>query len=151
ERWAGLALVAGVAAKEALEGLGVRSIEIEWPNDLVVGPRKLGGILCEVRGRGADAWIALGIGVNINLESREARRRVPPELRDRIICATAAGPPTTRDPERIGRAVLDAFWPLYERHQSGEPLGDIVKASFTYWERPVRARLPDGTVLSGKI
>jgi hypothetical protein len=47
-------LLVGLACSEAIEELsastarsGSLRVGIEWPNDLVVGDRKLGGILCE--------------------------------------------------------------------------------------------------------
>jgi BirA family biotin operon repressor/biotin-[acetyl-CoA-carboxylase] ligase len=49
---------AGVAAAEACGG-GVR---LKWPNDLVLGDRKLGGILAEVRRNHA----LVGIGINLD-------------------------------------------------------------------------------------
>lgn len=52
-----LSLAAGVAAAEACGG-GVR---LKWPNDLMLGDRKAGGILVEVTG---DKAIA-GIGINL--------------------------------------------------------------------------------------
>jgi len=55
-----LALRAGLAAARALEALGV-AVRLKWPNDLVVGERKLGGILIE-----ADADVArVGVGINL--------------------------------------------------------------------------------------
>jgi BirA family biotin operon repressor/biotin-[acetyl-CoA-carboxylase] ligase len=55
-----LALRAGLAAARALEALGV-PVRLKWPNDLVVGERKLGGILIE-----ADADVArVGLGINL--------------------------------------------------------------------------------------
>ncbi len=60
-----LPLLVGLAAAQAIDGLEPteRSVRvgIEWPNDLVVGSRKLGGILCEGAG---DAAVA-GIGINV--------------------------------------------------------------------------------------
>lgn len=37
-------------------------IKIKWPNDLLIGGKKIGGILGEI----SDEWIFLGIGMNIN-------------------------------------------------------------------------------------
>ncbi len=56
----GLSLVAGVAAARALRALGVAQAALKWPNDLLVGGAKLGGILVETlparcRARGAIA------------------------------------------------------------------------------------------------
>src|SRR5690348_3332825 len=46
---AALPLVAGVAAALALRSLGAAAVGLKWPNDLVVGEAKLGGILVETR------------------------------------------------------------------------------------------------------
>jgi BirA family biotin operon repressor/biotin-[acetyl-CoA-carboxylase] ligase len=57
-----LALRAGLAAARVLEALGV-AVRLKWPNDLVVGERKLGGILIE-----ADAGVArVGVGINLTM------------------------------------------------------------------------------------
>jgi BirA family biotin operon repressor/biotin-[acetyl-CoA-carboxylase] ligase len=57
-----LPLLVGLATAEAIEACttGV-AVGIKWPNDLWVGERKLGGVLCETSGRAVVA----GIGVNI--------------------------------------------------------------------------------------
>ncbi len=56
-----LSLRAGVAAARALEGIGVAT-KLRWPNDLLIGERKLGGILIETGGDTARA----GVGINIS-------------------------------------------------------------------------------------
>jgi BirA family biotin operon repressor/biotin-[acetyl-CoA-carboxylase] ligase len=64
-----LTLAAGVAAAKAVELSTGLPIELKWPNDLVIGRpwRKLGGVLCETVGTGAqiDAVI-IGIGINVH-------------------------------------------------------------------------------------
>jgi BirA family biotin operon repressor/biotin-[acetyl-CoA-carboxylase] ligase len=41
-------------------------IEIKWPNDLLIGRRKVAGILCEARWSGdACQWVVVGVGVNV--------------------------------------------------------------------------------------
>ncbi len=61
-----LTLVASVAACEACRKAGVDT-GIKWPNDLLVGGRKVAGILTELSAE-ADAvhWVVLGLGVNLN-------------------------------------------------------------------------------------
>lgn len=39
--------------------------ELKWPNDLLVGGRKLAGILCECRWAGADPEAVVGWGINV--------------------------------------------------------------------------------------
>lgn len=63
-----LGLVIGVCARRALGALGVRSVQLKWPNDLLVGDDKLGGILIELRAEsGGPACVVIGIGLNVAL------------------------------------------------------------------------------------
>ena len=57
---AGLSLAMGVACAEALR---VPRLRVKWPNDLVVGERKLGGLLIELAGGIA----VIGIGLNLRM------------------------------------------------------------------------------------
>lgn len=67
---ASLSLVAGVAARRALSRVGVEDVALKWPNDLLRGGGKLGGILCELRAESAGpAYIVIGIGLNVCLPS----------------------------------------------------------------------------------
>ena len=58
--WPLLTLVAGVAALRAL-GTPARDLALKWPNDLMSGPLKLGGLLTEASG---DTVVA-GWGANL--------------------------------------------------------------------------------------
>lgn len=74
-RLGGLSLIAGVAACEALRGLGFSDVGLKWPNDLVVvddsGLRKLGGLLVEGGGEVAGAARAvIGIGLNVRMPAQ---------------------------------------------------------------------------------
>jgi BirA family biotin operon repressor/biotin-[acetyl-CoA-carboxylase] ligase len=61
-----LSLRVGLAAAQALESLGAPQVALKWPNDLMLGDRKLGGILCEARWQGsAPGWVAAGLGLNV--------------------------------------------------------------------------------------
>ncbi len=61
-----LALGAGIAG--ALAEMGVADVALKWPNDVLVGDSKLGGILTETLFRGQDdATVIVGVGLNIDL------------------------------------------------------------------------------------
>ncbi|MBK1692235.1 biotin--[acetyl-CoA-carboxylase] ligase [Ectothiorhodospira mobilis] len=61
-------LATGVVLAQALEDLGVRGLQLKWPNDLYLHGRKLGGILVEARaGRGGPDALILGVGINLRL------------------------------------------------------------------------------------
>lgn len=61
-----LSVRAALALADALEAAGAPRLTIKWPNDLMRGDRKAGGILCEARWSGdVLGWIVAGAGVNV--------------------------------------------------------------------------------------
>lgn len=60
--WRGFALAVGRAVLQALQGAGVEDLRLRWPNDLMIGPRKVGGILIE---QGGPRTLLVGLGLNI--------------------------------------------------------------------------------------
>jgi BirA family biotin operon repressor/biotin-[acetyl-CoA-carboxylase] ligase len=65
----GLSLVVGLAVMQALRGLGVSSAGLKWPNDVLVGQKKIAGILLELVGDPADVChVVLGVGINVNMQ-----------------------------------------------------------------------------------
>jgi BirA family biotin operon repressor/biotin-[acetyl-CoA-carboxylase] ligase len=61
-----LTVAAGLAVVEGLRAATALPAEIKWPNDIVIGRRKLGGILAEASARGPEVqYIVLGCGLNL--------------------------------------------------------------------------------------
>ncbi len=87
-----LPLAAGVAVAEVVGG----AAQVKWPNDVLVGGRKVAGILVE--GRPQEDWAVLGIGVNVALSPED----FPPALRDR---AGTLGLPASEIEPVLGRLV----------------------------------------------
>ena len=82
-----LVMAAGLAMAEAVEAETGVVAGLKWPNDLLVGERKLAGILAEVAGD------ALVVGIGVNIEWHE----VPAELSAiATACNLEGGRPTTR-------------------------------------------------------
>ena len=66
-RLPGLSLVGGAAVADAIaEETGLRP-EVKFPNDVLIGGRKVAGILAEAR----EGRVVLGIGINANIEADE--------------------------------------------------------------------------------
>ncbi|MEE9240682.1 MAG: biotin--[acetyl-CoA-carboxylase] ligase [bacterium] len=66
EQTAMMSLIAGVAAAEGLAGFTERPVGLKWPNDLRIGGKKAGGILCEYeKSGGPPAAVAVGFGINL--------------------------------------------------------------------------------------
>ncbi|HEY2807073.1 MAG TPA: biotin--[acetyl-CoA-carboxylase] ligase [Gemmatimonadales bacterium] len=86
-----LAIRIGLAVRDALAVVSATlRPDLKWPNDIVVGGRKLGGILCEARWVGERiGWIAAGIGLNVH-------GPIAAELRDSAIAAADVDPGVSR-------------------------------------------------------
>ena len=68
---AGLGMAAAIAAVEACRAADVPA-QVKWPNDIVVGERKLGGVLCEASLQGTAVQHAIvGVGLNVNDDLRD--------------------------------------------------------------------------------
>ena len=67
-----LTILASVATADAVEAIsGVRP-QIKWPNDLMMGKRKLAGLLIETQPKGKRlAYAVVGIGVNVRHEASD--------------------------------------------------------------------------------
>jgi BirA family biotin operon repressor/biotin-[acetyl-CoA-carboxylase] ligase len=72
-----ISLATGLAAQTAVRETAGLNLDIRWPNDLMLGSRKCGGILVETSVEGPLLRFAvIGIGINVNHEN------FPPELAD---------------------------------------------------------------------
>lgn len=130
-----LALAGSLAAARALRDEVGLSPRLKWPNDVLLGRRKVAGVLLEGRyaGEGA-AGLVLGIGVNLNQE----REDFPPELRDSAVSAKQAS----------GRPVsLEAFAAALLRPLSGllalglaDPAA-LVDAAASWWDHELDEEL----------
>jgi BirA family biotin operon repressor/biotin-[acetyl-CoA-carboxylase] ligase len=70
ERLALLPLAAGLAAAEAIRQVSALTADLRWPNDVLIGERKAGGILVESKTEGgAVAFAVVGIGINVHQRS----------------------------------------------------------------------------------
>ena len=74
-----LTLASGVAIAEAVRAATGLPAEIKWPNDVLVGGRKLAGILAESAVQGGTLqFVVIGFGVNLQPAA------YPPELASRV-------------------------------------------------------------------
>jgi len=63
-----ITLTAGVALAAALQERGITP-QLKWPNDVMLGRRKVGGILTEAScSRNAIAFVIVGVGINVNAD-----------------------------------------------------------------------------------
>ena len=62
-----LNVAVAVSIIQALESYAIPSLKIKWPNDILAGNKKLGGILIENSFKaGGEIFSVIGIGLNVN-------------------------------------------------------------------------------------
>ena len=63
-----LTLAIGLGVIDALEREGIRGVQLKWPNDLIAGDGKLGGILTETHTQRAQGiCVVTGVGLNVDI------------------------------------------------------------------------------------
>ena len=159
--FAGLSLALGVAAHGALAALGASGVGLKWPNDLVAGDAKLGGLLLDLEGEAAGPLkLVAGIGVNVRTDARlraaiEADDALSPVALDECCAA-----PVSRNAlaagliSAFGTALaafeVDGFKPFADAWRRldvlhGEPVQ--VRVGATTWRGEARGIAADGALL----
>ena len=70
EDLSGLSIAVALLVSKVLKKINVMSL-IKWPNDLLVGNKKICGILIEMAKVGELTKVVIGIGINVNMEYSE--------------------------------------------------------------------------------
>jgi BirA family biotin operon repressor/biotin-[acetyl-CoA-carboxylase] ligase len=141
-----LSLATGLAAQSAVRSTSGITVDLRWPNDLMVNTRKLGGILVETSaGSGGDAplhYAVIGVGINLNHES------FPPELSALATSLRiATGQPQHRQPLLVALLrALDHELTLLEEAASSAPPDTTLLTRFSTasnWVRNRRVSVPE--------
>lgn len=136
-RWGWLSLVTGMAAVAGVAAASGIEATLKWPNDVLVGERKLCGILSEAVETPTGRAAVLGIGINVALDADQLP--VPTATSLRLEGSDAAA-------DAVAAAVLVALDRWYARWDAGESLvGDYRRTCGTLGRR-VRVLLPGGAV-----
>jgi BirA family biotin operon repressor/biotin-[acetyl-CoA-carboxylase] ligase len=150
-----LGMIWPLAICQAVGEVAGLSARVKWPNDVLVGPRKLAGVLIdsEFSGGRVDYAIA-GIGLNVNLDvsAHEEIRAIATSI------SAELGHEVAR--EELLATVLRRFEELYEAARRGQPVHLGWKAHLDTLGRRVRVRSgevveqgvaedvePDGTLI----
>jgi len=134
-----IAMIAPLAVVHAVAEISGLRADIKWPNDVLIGGKKLAGILIETDWNGDDAVVLVGTGINVNFDPREHD-----EIRD---VATSLKAETGRDADR--EALLAAYLRHFEQLHNAAKGGDSAHGRWrerlvTLGQR-VRASWPGGS------
>jgi BirA family transcriptional regulator, biotin operon repressor / biotin---[acetyl-CoA-carboxylase] ligase len=138
DRLRSLSIVAPLAVALAVEDMTGPQPRIKWPNDVLIGGRKLSGILIESESSGETLECALvGVGINVNFDINQSSE----------IAASA-----TSLKRELGRAIsredlvasfLNRFEQLYDDAPKGDAVFDQWRSRLETLGREVRVTFRD--------
>jgi BirA family biotin operon repressor/biotin-[acetyl-CoA-carboxylase] ligase len=143
-RWPWLPLLTGLAVVDAVGRVAGVAASLKWPNDVLVGERKLAGILVELVEQPGSAAAVVGVGINVSA----GRDDLPVETATSL-ALEGAGPV---DRSALLRDVLTAFSARYDAWLAagGQGLRTSYRQACSTVGQDVRVDLPGGDTLSGK-
>ncbi|MBM4289570.1 MAG: biotin--[acetyl-CoA-carboxylase] ligase [Deltaproteobacteria bacterium] len=133
-----LTLTAAVAVAAAIKGATGIRVGIKWPNDLIFGGKKMGGILTEMETESDRmSHVILGVGLNINTST------FPEHLA--TTATSLAGPGQSYSRLAIFRAFLKEMDVFYDRflRQEFPAILDLWRQAAVTLGRPVRVERGD--------
>lgn len=143
-KWAGFSLMVGLHLVRMLQVLPVRSARLRWPNDLMAGSKKLGGLLIE---QSAKDTLIVGFGLNVI----NTPWTTDPALADisTNIARVSTTIPTVND---LAVLTLDALADAHEEMEAGG-MGAAIEALNPGWSEPaaVELFLSGGEKISGRF
>jgi BirA family biotin operon repressor/biotin-[acetyl-CoA-carboxylase] ligase len=139
-----------VAVATAVRTVAAVDAQLKWPNDILVGPAKLGGILAEAAG---DA-VVIGIGLNVSTEAAELPPPGPGALPATSLLLSSPGAATPTREVLLGEILAGAErWYQAWRQGDGDPERSGLRATYIRLcgtiDRPVRVELAAGQGFSG--
>jgi BirA family biotin operon repressor/biotin-[acetyl-CoA-carboxylase] ligase len=146
-----LTLLTGLAVASAIGAAATVDVRLKWPNDVLIGERKLAGILAEQAPERAPAAGAVVIGVGVNVATQAAALPVSPAG----VAATSLlveGVPADRADILLGiLSHLERWYTAFRDDPDPEGTGLLgaYRARSATLGRAVRAELPGGRVVIG--
>ncbi|HET8992909.1 MAG TPA: biotin--[acetyl-CoA-carboxylase] ligase [Rhodococcus sp. (in: high G+C Gram-positive bacteria)] len=141
-----LPLLTGIAIVDAVREVTGVPAELKWPNDVLVGDRKLAGILVEVASTAPVPTVIVGVGLNVTLTEDE----LPVPTATSLLLAGAH----ELDRTRLAEALLASFAERirqWERHGWDPTVAaDAYRDRCSTLGRRVRAILPGDAELHGR-
>lgn len=141
----GLSIVVGLALARTFANRSPSPVKLKWPNDLLVGYRKLAGILVEVQGEMSGPSFAV-IGIGLNQHLHELQRQ---EIDQAVVDLYQLGIEASPD-ELMLAFLLELSTLMWVFEQEGIVL---MMDEWAHWhahqDREVVMRMADGSIYSG--
>jgi BirA family biotin operon repressor/biotin-[acetyl-CoA-carboxylase] ligase len=143
--WPWVPLLTGYAVARALRQLGAAAA-LKWPNDVLLGDRKLAGILTERVDTPTGPAVVVGVGINVD----QTREELPPDVALGATSLALEGVDVERT--ELLSALLRSLRTEYDAYQRGglEALRSAYATSCVTLGREVSVALPNGDTVVGE-
>jgi BirA family biotin operon repressor/biotin-[acetyl-CoA-carboxylase] ligase len=152
-KWSRVTQLTALAVCQAVEQeLGLRA-EIKWPNDVLIGGKKVCGILVESFSRAGADFLVVGLGLNVNAVTFEGELSASATSL-RLACGSAVTLERGLDRMTLAAALLEAL------HRALSAVGDetqfrvcleAVRGRNAWLGRQVRMRVEGGSECWGRV
>ena len=137
--WSFLPLLAGVAVAESLnQWAGSEKVSLKWPNDVMIGEKKAGGIIAQASGEG----VVIGIGINVGMNESELPIETATSLQLNDFLQL--------NRNQLLSSILNTFEKLFLKWNTGSSFTAEYSQVSATLGKEVRAEMPDGRSLSGR-
>ena len=130
---AALILGIGLAVIRAIKKTAGFDALIKWPNDILCGGKKLGGIIADAgTGKEGPVYVVAGIGINTNVPADA----FPPQIRDTAVSLQGLGR-SADNLELMGRILEETgrMYGVFARDGFGPILSEVKKNCYTIGKR----------------
>ncbi len=148
DHWPWLPLLTGYAVFRALKSLDIEA-SLKWPNDVLLGERKVAGILVERIETSRGPAAVVGIGLNVSMTEAE----LPVPSATSLLLATGIVHDRTELLIRLTQELMRAYadWvPDPSRPPTSGALRTAYTSACSTLGREVRAELPTGEFVMGR-
>jgi BirA family biotin operon repressor/biotin-[acetyl-CoA-carboxylase] ligase len=136
-----VALASGAVVADAVAQWVTESVTVKWPNDVLIGGKKVAGILGEVA---SDGRVIVGVGLNVSVPEGDLPTPTATSLH-------LHGPVDQSHVDPIAHSIVRGFLDLYPRLSGGLTgvLRDRVISRLDTLGKAVRVDFPDGESVDG--
>ncbi len=142
-----LTMICSLAVCDAVTDVTGLAAAIKWPNDVLIGGRKVGGLLAELGIAGSQLdHVVVGMGINVNLNFEDG------DVPVLAVPATSLKAALGQEVSRLGvlAALLRRVEARYERLRAGALPHDEWQSRLVTLGQPVQVTMPD-RVLVGLV
>jgi len=138
--WGFLPLLTGMAVARALNSVvtSTEPVSLKWPNDLLIGDKKVGGIIAQAQGLG----VVVGVGLNVEMTTSEL-----PVLNATSLLIAGS---SELNRNNLLVKVLDEIEHAYQSWNSGEIFVDRYRDMSSTLGKLVQVHLPQGKIIESR-